>query len=353
MTQQLRIADEDLHLTDLWRVIAKRKWVLLSSWLLAGILAAIYVFSAQPVYRSKATLLPPTMKDVQGLSVSVPGVIEVRHTPEIVYKAFTRNLKSLGLQKEFFEKHDLIRHYASDEPGRAINVDKLFKNNFSANLDIQHGKLDNEMLEIGFEHPDPNLAAEWLNQYIDFVNQNTVRQFYLDVQSNLQAEVERARARILSKRTVYLERKNDEIARLQEALQIARTLGIQGAGALAGSAGESAIPLVINAAQLPLYMRGEQALENEIAVLNAREADDAFIAGLRDIQEDLAVLKALSIDTAKISAITKDVAPQIPWKAVKPKKVLAFVLAFMVATLLGLCAVFVMESLSRVHTEPD
>ena len=70
-------------------------------------------------------------------------------------------------------------------------------------------------------------------------------------------------------------------------------------------------------ATTPLYYLGYEALMTEIEILRNRESDDPFIIGLRDLQEQLAMLKSVKLDEGKMHAVLLDQAaypPKIPFR---------------------------------------
>lgn len=349
ITRRQSIVDDNLDLLDLWRVVSSRRWVVWTSWLLAGIVVAIYLVIAEPLYRSEARLFPPAVRDIQELSVSIPGVIDLNYTPVQIYKDFIRDLESPGLQKQFFERYNLARYFVSVDENDSVNIDKLFADKFSKAFSFQHNQSGDNVTELGFEYSDPKLAAKWLFDYINFVNDSTIQHLYLDVNSMLQREIERYRLQIKNKRNVSVQRRDDEIARLKEALVVAKTLKTRSPGIRSGAVNGEELQFMIEGAEWPLYMRGEKALEKLILVLESRKETDAFVDGLRDIQEKLASLEAVSVNVEKLAAMSVNVAPTIPWEPIKPKKILVFALAFMVATFIALCAVFLLEYSSRAR----
>tara|TARA_B100001123_G_scaffold1228_1_gene1693 strand:- start:238 stop:597 length:360 start_codon:yes stop_codon:yes gene_type:complete len=60
----------------------------------------------------------------------------------------------------------------------------------------------------------------------------------------------------------------------------------------------------ISTATTPLYYHGFEALSSEISVLESRKSDDPFISGLRDLQEELALLRSIAFDKKKYTSNT-------------------------------------------------
>ena len=76
----------------------------------------------------------------------------------------------------------------------------------------------------------------------------------------------------------------------------------------------------IATATTPLYYLGYEALMTEITILKNRKSDDPFIAGLRDLQEELALLRTIEFDKEKLRAVNIDQAAYPPKSAIKPDR---------------------------------
>ncbi len=350
---------DEISLVDLWRVIARRKAIILLSLLLSMLLAFAYLFFAEPVYKVNAYLLPPQHQKIQGLLIDyrdkediedVEGIDVNRYTPKSVYGAFLDNLKSHGARREFFENHELIKHYTSGESAKEINADRVFDELFNKRLKVAVDKQNTSFVTVSFSDSDPKLAAQWLNQIIDFANKRTVHQLSSDVNVAIQSEIGRVRYLLDSKLKYSEQRRRDRIVGLKEALSIARTLGIKDTSTFPRMVDKTQAGLAVNTAQVPLYMYGTSALETEIAVLESRKSDEPFISGFRDLQERQAFLEGISIDPDVLSAVTVDAAARIPYGAEKPRKVLIIALAVVFGVMAGFLAVFFVEFVSNLSS---
>jgi chain length determinant protein (polysaccharide antigen chain regulator) len=343
--------EDEVGLIDLWNLIARRKWVILSTLFASLSLAVLYLFFAQPVYKAYAHLLPPHQQDIQGLQTYYAELGDVdieRYTPESVYSAFLVNLQSKGLRREFFDTNGLARHYVSVQSEGNVNSDFIFDARFDANLRVLVPKDDPSSATASFSDADPERAAEWLNQIISFVNKRTIHQLLNDVNAEVKAEIKQVRYQLDRKLKLADEMRHDRIAQLMEASRIAKALGIEDASLFPKMADGTRAGLAVSTAQLPLYMRGTKALETEISVLESRKSDAPFISGFRDLQERRTLLEGLSIDTDSLSAVTVDEAARVPYKADKPSgKVLVLVLAATLGVIIGLLAIFALESWAK------
>ena len=75
--------DDEISLIDLWRVIASRRKLILISVLAALVLASVYLFLAEPLYRAEAHLLPPQQQDIQELMIDSKNTGAA--TPDRIY----------------------------------------------------------------------------------------------------------------------------------------------------------------------------------------------------------------------------------------------------------------------------
>ena len=343
--------DDGSSLIELWRVIVRRKWLVLAV-LSASVLSAVVysLFFAQPLFTASAHLLPPQQQSIQGLIVvgdgGLVGFDVKRYTPEFVYGAFLHNLKSQGLRREFFDAHELASHYRSGNPDEDVNVDRIFDAKFNKRLRVQADSSDPASVAVFFSEADPQLAARWLKQIIEFANERTIQQLLRDVNGAIGAEAKDVHRRLATKIRVAEQRRQDTLATLTEALRVAEALGIKDAGVFPDVGNKTQETLTVNTAQMPLYMRGTVALEAEIAVLESRKSDEPFIDGYRDLQEKLELLESISINPESLSAVTLDAAPRLPYTA-KPKKSLIILLAAVLGAIAGITGAFFVEFLSR------
>jgi len=347
--------EQDVRLVDVWSVIIRRKRVVLATLLSSCMLAAVYLLVTQPVYKAAAHLLPPQVKDIQGLLVDYSGLEyydSKKYTPEFVYGTFLANLKSQGLRREFFDTHHLVEHYVSGKPDSDVNVERIFGAAFNQNLRVDFDKSNPVFVAVNFSDSEPEVAAQWLNQFIDFANKRTVEQLSSDVNTTVQAEISRIQSQLDVKLKLAEQRRHDNIAGLKEALRVARTLGIDQMNIFPAINGTARSELAVIAAELPLYLRGTRALESEITVLESRKSDEPFIKGYRDLQERRALLEGVSVDPDSLDAVTLDSVARVPYHAESPKKVQVLVLAALLGLVAGVLLAFIVDFLLKIRGEP-
>jgi len=110
----------------------------------------------------------------------------------------------------------------------------------------------------------------------------------------------------------------------------------------------------IATASTPLYYLGIEALSAEIKILENRESDDPFIGGLRDMQEQLALLRSFKIKAEGMHAVTVDQAAYPPKNHIKPNRRLIVSLGTVVGLFLGIFLVFFVSFVQKqkeTHSE--
>lgn len=169
------------------------------------------------------------------------------------------------------------------------------------------------------------------------------------------------------------QRRDDRIAQLNEAISIARTLGLKKPStpsAMGGSEAEGAgnvIRTEINNQQIPLYFMGTEALEAEkqalrlrtsddfvsprisgirkelllleqnrrIQTLQQRQNDELFLNGIDALRAERGRLSSINTDMSTLGLVTVDRAAVEPLNPVYPKKPLVVALGVLLGVLAG------------------
>ena len=139
------------------------------------------------------------------------------------------------------------------------------------------------------------------------------------------------------------QRRKDQITRYAENAEIAKQLGIIGRVDATNIIQTTQMNLDIATATTPLYYLGYEALMTEIKILSNRKSDDPFIAGLRDLQEQLALLSSIKLDQEKMTAVYIDQAAYPPNSPIKPNRRLIVSLATVVGLFSGIFLAFFIE----------
>ena len=145
---------------------------------------------------------------------------------------------------------------------------------------------------------------------------------------------------IFSKREGAKIRRDDQVLRFKEAIVIAESLKIRKREDATSFIKSSQMNLDIITSSNPLYYAGTQSLEAEIKILEKRKSDDPFIPELRDLQEQLALLRSFKFKVEGMHAVTVDQAAYPPKNRIKPNRRLIVSLGTVVGLFLGIFLVF-------------
>tara|TARA_B100000427_G_scaffold159773_1_gene132793 strand:- start:122 stop:1171 length:1050 start_codon:yes stop_codon:yes gene_type:complete len=316
--------------------IDKRKTIL-------GIVASFFIFSIiyslllTENYKTYAYIIPPLEKDVQALklSSSVLGQLDSAANPwtqKRVYDTYVRNIQSRKLQREYFFNNKLYKYFDN------TNIEDSFEKNFHQQLffKIESKTASKELreqyfLSISFIHTDPQLAAKWLNEYIKMVNEQTSSDLVDAVNRTLFNTKNMLEGKIIAKRKLAKKLTLDRIEQLNEALVLAKELGINEKQDYTSNlqsviVGEESTAVT----QAPLYFLGTKILQAEIQSLQNRESEDPFIPGLRILEEHIGTLEHSKLVYGDVKAAEIDQPATAPTVRNSPKrKLIVFVITFL------------------------
>ena len=95
-------------------------------------------------------------------------------------------------------------------------------------------------------------------------------------------------------------------------------------------------------------------MQENLARLHAIKSEDPFITGLRDLQEQLALLHSYKIEAEGQHAVTVDQAAYPPKNRIKPNRRLLVSLGTVVGLFLGIFLVFIVSFIQKqkeTHSE--
>ena len=320
--------DDTIDLYELWITLWSKRWLVIGVTAVAAIGSVVYALLQPPVYKAEALLLPPKAKDVQSLNVKgVQGASAAG-----VFSAFKNNLSSRSLQKKFIKEYGLMELLAPERTPETRDED-IYKG-FAEMIKIE----TKGSTSVSIELHDPEVAAQWVNDYIKFMDSETIRLLVENMRNSITNRIRDIEYTIASKRQMAKQRREDQIQQFQEASTIAAKLGVKDRVDATNVVQNN--QLNISTASTPLYYRGFRALNAEITILKDRKSDDPFIMGLRDLQESLALLRSIKIEDEGLHAVSIDQAAYPPTNRIKPNRRLIVSLGTVVGLFLGIFLVF-------------
>ena len=213
--------EDEINLTDLWRVLVRRRKALFWVTAVTTIGAVLYALFATPVYRAEAVFLPPTLSDIQAFNIPDVQSIDTTST----YTMFKRNLSSVVPRKFIFGEMNLLDQFEPDRE-EGDSIDEIFSE-FNETLTITTPKVKKDETPIptitfAMEWEDPVLIAQVINRIAREAERTTALEIISDIQARIDARLKDLNQEIGLLREIAIKRRLDEIERLEVADMLER-----------------------------------------------------------------------------------------------------------------------------------
>lgn len=398
-------ASDGVDFVALVRAVWLQKNIIIAASVLCGLAAWGYASLVTPEYQVSSVIRPAAINELDALNRS--GVYTL--PPSEALLKVGASLESYDTRLGFFRANQAL-FSQFERPGRTLEQSFEHFNRSSLKLILPDpNKADSLGAFIGLElsYPEGVDGVQILNGFVDYAVDAEQKQIAADLKvivnnrlTELRGKIDAARSNYESEKSAQiatlLESDNikraqlqdelkalrqqlkvgrfDRIAELNEAIGIAKSLGIQKPTtplALGGSTDASNTNVMrteINNQQTPLYFMGVDALEaertalqnrktddfteariakiahelqllqskREVEVLKQRQNEDLFLSGVQPLRAEVVRLGNVgSLDTSNIKLVAVDRRALEPMEPIKPKKVLVVVLGLLLGGFLG------------------
>lgn len=398
-------ASDGVDFVALVRAVWLQKKIIIAASVLCGLAAWGYASLVTPEYQVSSVIRPAAINELDALNRS--GVYTL--PPSEALLKVGASLESYDTRLGFFRANQAL-FSQFERPGRTLEQSFEHFNRSSLKLILPDpNKADSLGAFIGLElsYPEGVDGVQILNGFVDYAVDAEQKQIAADLKvivnnrlTELRGKIDAARSNYESEKSAQiatlLESDNikraqlqdelkalrqqlkvgrfDRIAELNEAIGIAKSLGIQKPTtplALGGSTDASNTNVMrteINNQQTPLYFMGVDALEaertalqnrktddfteariakiahelqllqsnREVEVLKQRQNEDLFLSGVQPLRAEVVRLGNVgSLDTSNIKLVAVDRRALEPMEPIKPKKVLVVVLGLLLGGFLG------------------
>ena len=316
---------EEINLSSIFDRIIQKKSILIGIIAASFILSVIYAFHKEETYKAQAYLIPPESRYTQPLNVFLDDGYRLSReeiTPSTVYRVFMLNLQSRKYQRKYFFDNNLHQYFDEND------LEKSFTNNFYKNLSfVLESKItsrdfrEQQFLTVSFIHTNPKQAASWLNDYIKMVSNSTSKDFVDGINILIKNTKKTFESEIISKKNLERKITKDRIVQLEEALIIARELGINDREP--GISNQQSVILSEDESihsKNPIYLYGTKALNAEIKALQKRKNTDSFISGLRQLEQKAKSLETITVEVSDVRSAQLDQAATVPQVRHAPKR---------------------------------
>lgn len=400
-------SSDEVDLVALLQNVWQQKKLILSVAAGAVLVAATYAFLATPEYQVSSVLRPAAINELDALNRS-----EIYKLPpgEALIKVGAA-LESYETRLGFFRANQqLFKNF--ERPARTLEQSFEEFNRNSINLILPDPKTADALsayIKLEMNYPKGVDGVTILNSFVDYAIASERQQIAADMQVIVKNRLDELSGKWTSVRSNYdidkeakiaslreadtLKRtqlqdelkalraqlkvmRQDRMAQLNEAINIAKSLGIRkpstpsSMGDADSGAANSVMKTEINNQQLPLYFMGVEALEAErlalsrrksddftevrigqiakelqllqtnrqIEVLNQREKEDLFLSGVEPLRAEISRLRNLNLDMSRLKLVSIDRQALEPLSPVKPRKALILIAGLVIGLILGILA---------------
>lgn len=396
---------DEIDLFELVESIWQQKWLVVFVSALVTVGALIYAITATPVYQVQSLVKLAELKDLDELN----GTEVYEIDPKSALMQVARNFESYQVRFDYFKANQaMFEPVINPEQSLEQNFERFNraalktlssdpKNASSANfagLQLQYSKqLDgpkivNDFIDYAIKVEKDRIEESFqviVNNRLERLNRriNSLRAGYdanKEAQiAQLKEEDDLKKAQLTDELTALTQelksRRENRIQELNEAISIAKALGITKPATPSSMANEatttstgSVIRTEVNSQQIPLYFMGTETLTAErkalqaresdaftsnriveinkalkllennrkIEQLEARENDDLFLKELAESRIEIAHLQSLDVDMEKLNLVRIDQAAIEPTSPIKPNKKLIVAIGVVLGGMLGL-----------------
>lgn len=320
-------SSDEIDLVELIKGLWQQKVLIVATATMIFFATLAYALLAKPVYEAKIFVQPPTQNDIAHVNYgrgANTGLALLRVSD--IYDIYLKHLQSESLRRSFFQSAYLPTLTEDERKG---SQDALYSR-FNKLLVVAAVSKDMpKRFSITANLYSPQQAAEWVTNYAQLAGDLAKREVLKNIKGDATVKANDLQQRIRAARESSREQREDEIVQLKEALDVARSIGLEEPLSISGN------QVFAGMGGAQTYMRGSKALEAEIATLQARQSDDPFIDNLRREQSSLAFYRDLVIDPAWVAVYRQDGGVDLPDQPAKPKKLLIVLLGLVVGVVVG------------------
>ena len=329
--------EDEISLLDLYLVLARRKRTIIITFAAVLLMCVAYLLLASKVYKTTVMILPPVQSELSLSNIEDASLTSFKSKE--VFESIKSELKSKLVWDAFIEKNSslfpIMTNAADGE--QADNP-----------LEFQSDKdYPGEHAVIQYNGTDKENLSKILNQFILFAanayiakqleeEQFIINKRIISLETDIQFSKKKAKVSL-----------DDEIAKLESDLKIAKKLGITD-NQLVTIKNPQALTVVTSELKTPDYMRGVKVLTAVLEQLKQRQSNDAYITGLRDKQIALLQLQSIKLTPETFKPLRLDGSASKPAK-IKPKAKLVLALGIVLGLMLGVFAAFFMEFFQKVR----
>lgn len=306
---------DEIDLIEVIRALWQQKLLILATGAICTLVAVAYVALVTPVYEARGYVIPPTYNDMMELNYGRGAELNLAaYAIKDVFEVYVRNLEAESARRSAFENVYLPAVSNTEKNG---SKDALYARFLQSVTIAPVGADGRNRMAVTVQGKDPVQAAALVKAIIAKAGEEAVPEVISLVERQAKDSGRDITRQIANLRKIESDFREDEIARLQEALAVARKIGLENPPIIT-SAGNSQLAAFMDG-QLA-YMRGSKALAAEIQMLSERKSGDSFIRELRPLLIKERFIEDFKINPDRIAVYRLDGWVETPAQPISPRK---------------------------------
>jgi chain length determinant protein (polysaccharide antigen chain regulator) len=338
---------EEVDLLEFLEGVWRQKLLIFLVTVAVTAVALAYALLAKPVYEAKIFLAAPATSDIADLNYGRTQQTGLEpFTSRKVFDIFVEHLNGETLRRQFFKEFYMPSVVAGQGAQGALYAA------FNGSFDVVQLAGEPPRAYVAFRGRDPAVVSRWATAYVEKAGAAAKAEVLHDATREAQVRANALQLELDNLRESGLQQREDKIIRLQEALQIATAIGLQNPPLISGEVSRALSGKMDGELT---YMRGSKALAAEIASLQQRKSEDAFIPELREVQTKQQFYQGMVGAQRHVSVYQLDGTIEQPDVPIKPKRNLIIALGVIAGLALG-CLIatlkYAMQNLQRRRACP-
>ncbi|MBI5605157.1 MAG: polysaccharide biosynthesis tyrosine autokinase, partial [Deltaproteobacteria bacterium] len=278
--EEIQETTREINLRDYWRVLSKRRWIIILFFLVCLTTVAIYSLTMTPIYQATAQLM---IEKANPNILSTQELVAIDTSGTDFYQTQYQILESRSLAREVIKRLNLSQYHEFKRPekkesnlpgGIAVPVignpspdnDSPLVGAFLGKLKIQPIR-NSRLVKVNFESQDPQLAAKVVN---------TLAQAYIDWGLGLRLKTQQNAAVFLDEQVKEVKRKleasEQALQQYREKFGVAALTGGGGSKESQGSGSQDISRQKMSQVNAQLVEATNKRIEAEIYFKKAQES---------------------------------------------------------------------------------
>lgn len=332
----------EIDLVDLLRALWRERLLIAGFAIGALVLAALYIWQANEVYRSDAGYAEPSLRQIQKMVPFPLKEFELR--PQMLFDEFYAQLQSNRTRQQFFREFVWQGAQAEDSKEFFAALARFARSQSVAAERGVNGKLLS--VTVSQQGSDPVHVAMLVDKYVELANDAAIRQVEQNFLAVRDSSIAQVQHQIEGLKYEADQAREQRIAKLRSAFDTAKALGLQesrasqaaGAGVVRGA--DSAT--MINLVEPPLYTYGTKELAAQVEALERVKGNYFDVEKLPTLESELAQLQKVTFNGRATFSYTERDAPIPVFEPIKPRKLLILALAGVAGLIFGVFVAMIM-----------